>query len=484
MNKAMLVFSLLLLALFVTFCEKSKDPVSSDEIDYSNITDIKYTEHVQALFNKECTGCHNSQQPEAGLRLDSWVYVVKGSETAGSVIPFDSRRSRMIEMLTKLQVGGQVKPHPSDQGRAALDTARINFLARWIDQGAKNDAGEVPFEHSHENLYVCNQNAALISIVDPHAFIVTRNIDLQDLGYPANSQPHFITLSPDGEFWYASLIGVNKVLKFDAHDNELLGEAATPVPAILGHHPVDNVLYISRFMDPANPQNSIYAVDSETMQPAAGSNNGNITLPASDIYHGLSLDSNYVYTTSLTRGEVIVISHANKEFVTALPLGTNRQPLHTGLSPDHHTLYVSCIGTDEIAVIDVTDPENPVATDFIAVGDGPWHPHLSHEGEHLYVGNNGSDNFSVIDTHTNSVQFFGLGNGSDGLSSPHGLAVVDHNLYLSNRNNTGHYVPKYDFGDNHLAGTVVKIHPTTYAIEKVLEVEEFPTGLAIYHGHE
>lgn len=483
MKKIALIFPLLAITLLVTFCEKNKDPLSGGEIDYSNITDIKYSEHVQALFNKECTGCHNAQQASAGLRLDAWNYVALGSETAGGVIPFDSQNSRLMRMLTELRVNGQLKPHPADQGRAALDTSKTNFLARWIDGGAKNDAGEVPFEHSHEHLYVCNQNAASISIIDPHAFVVIRNIDLQELGYPANAQPHLVTLSPDGEFWYVSLIGANKVLKFDAHDNELLSEASTPVPALLAHHPTEHVLYISRFMDPANPQTSIYAVDSETMQPAAGTNNGNISLPNSDVYHGLVMDANYVYTASLAGGNIIVINHATKEFLTALPLGANRQPLHLALSPDSQTLYVSCIGTDEIAVVDVSDPANPAAVNFIPVGLDPWHLHTSHDGDHIYVGNNRSNDFCVIDAQTLTVQFFGAGDGSDGLSIPHGVVAVDHNLYFTGQNNTGDYVPKYDFGNNRFAGTVVMVHPSTYAIQKVLEVGDFATGIAIHHGH-
>ena len=64
-------------------------------------------------------------------------------------------------------------------------------------------------------LYVCVQDDAKIAVVDMKTRAVARTIDLQKLGFPATAKPHFVVVEPDGAFWYPSLIGANKVVKFD-----------------------------------------------------------------------------------------------------------------------------------------------------------------------------------------------------------------------------------------------------------------------------
>lgn len=476
------LFTLTLIFISFNACVKNSSPVSSDEfIDYSNITDISYTNHVQKLLDENCTSCHSQQTSAAGLNLDSWNNLIKGSDFGEAIIPFDSQNSLMIEMLTKLQPTS----HPADQGKTSLDSVKINFLKRWINEGAKNDNNIVPYENSTNLLYVCNQGEAIISIIDTDAGVVIKNVHLTDFGFPTGSKPHHIAFSPDKLFWYVSCIStaVNKVLKFDVATNQLQGEIETDIPALLDHHPTEDLLYVSRFML-NNSTNSIFAINTQNMQPFTNSqiSDGQILLPPGLIIpHSMALSKNgkYVYTASFSQDEFLVINHENKEFEDAINLGVDKTPLQASVTPNDEQVYLSCIGTGEILVINVADSSNRFVESAIDVGGQPWHSVFNSDGSDFYVANLGLNNFSAINTATGQFNSYGVGDGSDGLSEPHGIAI-DHNdnfIFISNRNTSGDYAPRYNFGDNSKVGTVTIISTIDNSIVKVIEVENFASGI-------
>jgi hypothetical protein len=81
---------------------------------------------------------------------------------------------------------------------------------------------------------------------------VLETIDLQKLGFPPTSKPHHAQVEPDGSFWYVSLIGAGKVLKFD-RDNHLVGSVSMEVPGLLTLHPDQDLLVAARSMSAVNP---------------------------------------------------------------------------------------------------------------------------------------------------------------------------------------------------------------------------------------
>ena len=66
-----------------------------------------------------------------------------------------------------------------------------------------------------QKLYITNQGGASITIIDQQKLTVDTTIDLTKLGFTANAKPHHVAVEPDGSFWYVTLIGDGKVLKFD-----------------------------------------------------------------------------------------------------------------------------------------------------------------------------------------------------------------------------------------------------------------------------
>jgi DNA-binding beta-propeller fold protein YncE len=120
--------------------------------------------------------------------------------------------------------------------------------------------------------------------------------------------------------------------------------------------------------------------------------------------------------------------------------------------------------------------------DSVLVGGQPWHGEFTHDGFRFYVGNLTLNQFSVINTTDHSFETFGNGDGSDGLSEPHGIAISPENqrVFISNRNSGGQYQPAYNFGDNSNIGTVVVISTQDNSIEKVLEIENFGSGMRLW----
>lgn len=466
----------LLLLVIAIGCEKDKAPVGFEpEIDYSKITDIVYSKHVQPIFTRNCVSCHSGNNASVGLKLDSWNNLIKGSDHGEAIIPFDPENSMMMELFNKLTNG----PHPLERGADTLSQAAVDFLERWIDEGAKNDNGEAPYQNSTNRLYVCNQDAGMISVIDADAKVVIRNIKLTDLGYSSAPKPHDTAVEPDGEHWYVSLIGDGKVLKFDKNYN-FIAEADFPAAGLLAMHPTKDLLYVGHTLSIPNVPQDIGAITRSTMnlQP--------ITL----IYerpHAFIADhaGRYVYSASLTQNRYGVIDTDTNpaELAGVISFPGNHVLVQMNISPDDQEIYVSSQLTAQLLVLDSSDPLNLSIVDSIPVGEAPWHPKFTPDGQRVYVGNNASHTVSVVNTATRTVEAtIGAGDGSDGLAQPHGLVVSPDGqyVYVTNRNVNGNYTPRYNLGDNANAGTVVVISTAANAIEKVIEIEEFPSGISIY----
>ncbi|WP_166828348.1 c-type cytochrome domain-containing protein [Thalassoroseus pseudoceratinae] len=98
-----------------------------------------YAKDVAPILRKYCTGCHNQEDKEGGLSLETFAQINAGGKhgpalTAGSV---DS--SRMIAMMT-----GKAKPVMPPDGLDVPTEAEIETLKSWVESGAKGPEGAEP----------------------------------------------------------------------------------------------------------------------------------------------------------------------------------------------------------------------------------------------------------------------------------------------------------------------------------------------------
>jgi YVTN family beta-propeller protein len=341
------------------------------------------------------------------------------------------------------------------------------------------EGGEGPF------VYVTNQGEATISVIDIGRRAEVARIDLQDLGFGSNAKPHDTAVEPDGSFWYASLIGENRVLKFD-RQNRLVDQVEMEVPGLVVAHPTMDLLIVGRSMSAVNPPSSVALIRRSDMT----------LLDEVDVVYprphaNATRRDRWAYSASLAENRMAVID-LETEDVTLLDLpapavhdsaamatheGHEGMTPHTlvefAIAPDGQTMVAGGQISGELMVFDLGDPAAPRVVHRIQLGGAPWHPAYTPDGRSVYVPLNQANQVAVIDTGTWEVVDRIEGRG---IAQPHGAAPSPDGtiMFVSNNNTKGTYVPA---GPDPKAGTVVAIDTGTREIVAVIEVGENATGL-------
>ncbi len=92
-----------------------------------------FARDVAPIFRKYCLGCHNAQEAQGGLVLESHALVLHGGEHGAILVAGKAEQSRVIRMLEK-----KAQPVMPPEGNAGPDAAEIAVLKAWIAGGAKN----------------------------------------------------------------------------------------------------------------------------------------------------------------------------------------------------------------------------------------------------------------------------------------------------------------------------------------------------------
>ncbi len=403
---------------------------------------------------------------ETDLRLDSWQSVVAGSAEGQLVIPFDAAHSLLFKLATELD-----DADPLYETAAAIPSGEIDLIRRWIDEGARNDQGDVPYSHATNLLYVCNQRDATVSVIDMDSNVVARTIDLRSFGFPANAKPHDTAVEPDGSYWYVSLIAANKVLKF-SRDNRLVGQADFERPGMMALDSTRDVLYVGRSMAAVNPPQRIGVIHRFDM-----------SIEEVDVFfarpHAIAVDprTNYVYAASLAENRMAGVDMETGEISLHAVDGPTHTLVQFALSPDGTTLVVGGQLTGQMIFFDASNPPELPLLGTVDVGAAPWHPVFTPDGSRVYVGNKDANTVTVLDVARRSVSAVITGNG---LAQPHGAAASPDGkwIYVSNNDLNDVYSPRYYFKGEPHPGTVVVINTATNQIERVIEVGNYAAGMS------
>ena len=90
---------------------------------------IYYSRDIQPILTRNCTRCHNGDNPPRKVNLTSYKKVI---ETA-DIDPGDPDGSKLYERINEDDID---KRMPKDT--APLMSSEINLIRRWIEQGAQN----------------------------------------------------------------------------------------------------------------------------------------------------------------------------------------------------------------------------------------------------------------------------------------------------------------------------------------------------------
>ncbi|RMH68073.1 MAG: hypothetical protein D6685_02840 [Bacteroidetes bacterium] len=383
--------------------------------------EIRFSEQILPILQQELAPVLDRLP---GLTYDSWDGLVAGADFGQVLVPFDAEHSLLVQL--------------ADHTDGVSEASRAQ-LRQWIDEGARSDDGTVPYADVADRplLYVANQGAAMVSVIDMARNVVVRNVKLQALGFDANAKPHHTAVEPDGSHWYVSLIGASQVLKFD-RDNRLVGQVAFETPGMLALHPTEDLLYVARSMMAVNPPTRIGAI-----------RRSDLALTEIDVFfprpHALALNpaAGYVYTASLAENRIASVPVGEEDVAELIGLDG---PVHTlvqfAVSPDGQTMVAGGQLTGAFFLFDLSDPATPTPVARLDLGAMPWHPVFTPDGRFVYIGNQGANTVTVVDVARREVAAVITG---DGLAEPHGIAVSPDGrfVYVSNRNLKSAYTPRW-----------------------------------------
>lgn len=319
-------------------------------------------------------------------------------------------------------------------------------------------------------LYVANQVSATVSIIDMRADSVIETVDLQGLGFTSNAKPHHVAVEPDGSFWYVSLIGDSRVLKF-SRDNELIGQAEFTAPGMLVLDPSSGRLFVGRSMMAVNPPQRIGWIERTSM-----------AIEELDVFfarpHALAVayEGATVYSASLAENSIATLDVESEDVQLSRIEGPPHTLVQFAVSPDGRWLVAGGELTSQMLVFAIGDDPVPDLRAAIDVAPAPWHPMFSPDGATLWFGNRLANTVTVVDTQSWTVASVITG---DGLAEPHGIAMSPDGskVYVSSRNLKGEYVPEGAAAGPEQNGAVVVIDAATRQVEKVIQVGRYAAGL-------
>ncbi|MEQ2007122.1 MAG: PSD1 and planctomycete cytochrome C domain-containing protein [Limisphaerales bacterium] len=106
---------------------------------------VDYAKEIQPLLAQNCYQCHGATQPKHGLRLDTAAFALKGGQSGPAIKPGKSSDSLLVQVISGTHKDITRMPYK----KPPLSAAQIALVRRWIDEGAKAPANEVPRSKAH-----------------------------------------------------------------------------------------------------------------------------------------------------------------------------------------------------------------------------------------------------------------------------------------------------------------------------------------------
>jgi len=453
--------------------------------DPAAIPEIHFTQHVEPIFAGNClaAGCHNPVDAAANLRLDNWSHIFEGAKSGAVVVSGNAFMSHLLQVVNSDTLLSPVAYPQMPLGQTALSSAEILLLKRWIDEGAKNDGGVLPFASTpHGRILATNQSADLVAVIDVRTNLVIRYVSVgpQPPGQIPNA-PHHVRVDNSGRYFYVTLINAQELWKFDARTYEFIAKLAVPPqPADVILTSTGDTAIVTHF-DPLS-QNIVTFIDTRTMEIIK-----TIRVPSflRDFIarpHGalLSHDGRRLYTTNQSSGNVCQIAMSDGSFSlialdTAGSPRSDASPYLLDESQDGRFLYISCSATNEVRVID-RNFDSTRASRSISVGRWPLHVKLSPDARFLFAANQLSDDVTVIDLTT-----FATTTIPDVGRQPHGIEFSPDGtlMYITCENVADVIPPHHPTVASRGISFVVVIDIASRRIVRRIEVGGFAAGISV-----
>lgn len=454
---------------------------------------VSFNRDIQPIFAQNCNfpGCHNSTDKQAGIDLTTWDALMKsGSNFGAEVIPFNAQWSHMVQHINRIDTNispfsDPLMPQakmPYTQGMP-LQREQLMKIVDWINQGAKNDNGEVAFSNITNKAFITNQASDFVAVVnlDNNHLVRLISVGGRDNQTAPPDAPHIVTVDNQGNYFYVSLISEGYMEKYDARTYQQAGRlliGSSPAHIVLNNNSTRG--YITDF----TTSGSIKVFDPQSMTIL-----NSISDPRMNRPHGLRLSHNgsLLFCATQVSEFLYVINTSNDQIENVIPVDptvppsgtgtTNFVPYQVAVGSNDQYVYVSCRKSSDVRVYDVA------AGNFILnipTGLNPLSLEISPDGRWCYVPNQGSNSVTVIDLSNNTV----VKTISNVGAQPHMIDFSSdgHYAFVTCESTTGGFV--------HHPATSGKKPGTTAVIDvwaghnkiKDIEMASFPAGISITPG--
>ncbi|MDA1015402.1 MAG: hypothetical protein O3A00_13245, partial [Planctomycetota bacterium] len=96
-----------------------------------------FNRQIAPLLKKYCVGCHNADDREGKLSLESFGDLQRGGKRGAAVLPGNGAASRLVRVLT-----GAAEPKMPPPDNPAPTKAEVARIADWVNSGARGPDGQ------------------------------------------------------------------------------------------------------------------------------------------------------------------------------------------------------------------------------------------------------------------------------------------------------------------------------------------------------
>lgn len=96
---------------------------------------VNFTDHVMPIFRQHCLKCHNANDAEAGLAIDSYGGLMEGGGSGDVVSPGDPSTSRLYLVMS------HVEEPTMPPNQEALPAESLEVIRKWIEGGLLENSG-------------------------------------------------------------------------------------------------------------------------------------------------------------------------------------------------------------------------------------------------------------------------------------------------------------------------------------------------------
>ncbi len=451
---------------------------------------IIYSKHIQPIFQNSCAGagCHvGGGIPTSEYSLETWEKVMAGTEDFGAeVIPYSAAKSHLFQHINTDTTLAPIALPRMPLSRDPLTRDQLLTIKRWIDEGARNDRGEVALAGlDRARLFVTAQSEDRMTVIDLETERIMRYIDVGSSSLQKPASPHNVILSPDRSVFYVNMINGGTVEKYDARTFAKLGATSVGLaPAQIAITRDGAALYVSNFDLSPVQQRFIVRINAASMTVT------DTIFEVGRAPHGvvLSLDEKYLYTTNALGDDISIVDLASGEVERRIPISPDNplppgnparfEPYQGELTGDGRFFWVTCRQSGEVRVVDLVAGR---VVDSIRVGTRPLIPKLTPDGRQLWVpnqgGTSGTNTISVIDVAGRNV----ITTISGLRQQPHAIvfSADGRKAFISCENQTGGDLHHPLEGSSAYPGFLEVIDVSTMKVTRIIEIGGFAAGMAI-----